>query len=152
VLIAPLDHPWAITGNANLNDLQNERVIFREEDSGTYNVVKQGLENAGMRIEDLQPALTLSNAEAIALAVQEGLGIGFVSEVVVSRLVAEKVATIHINRLSENLRQDIYIGRNMLQPSTIAQKAFWDFVTSPTNQIGKTISLEILYSDAQSVD
>jgi hypothetical protein len=70
----------------------------------------------------------------------------------VSRLVAEKVATIHINRLSENLRQDIYIGRNMLQPSTIAQKAFWDFVTSPTNQIGKTISLEILYSDAQSVD
>jgi DNA-binding transcriptional LysR family regulator len=152
VLIAPLNHPWAITGNADLNDLQNERVIFREEDSGTYNVVKQGLENAGMRIEDLQPALTLSNAEAIALAVQEGLGIGFVSEVVVSRLVAEKVATIHINRLSENLRQDIYIGRNMLQPSTIAQKAFWDFVTSPTNQIGKTISLEILYSDAQSVD
>jgi DNA-binding transcriptional LysR family regulator len=127
-------------------------VIFREEDSGTYSVVKQGLENVGMRIEDLQPALTLSNAEAIALAVQEGLGIGFVSEVVVSRLVAERVATIYVNGLSEYLHQDIYIGRNMLQPSTIAQKAFWDFVTSPTNQIGQTISFEVLYSDLRAIN
>ena len=126
-------------------------MILREEDSGTYSVVKQGLENAGTRIEDLQLVLTLSNAEAIAMAVQEGLGVGFVSEVVVSRLVAEKVATIYVKELSENLRQDIYIGRNMLQPSTIAQKAFWDFVTSPTNQIGKTISFETLYSELNMV-
>ena len=152
VLIAPLDHPWAKTGSADLDDLPHERVIFREEDSGTYSVVKQGLENVGMRIEDLQPALTLSNAEAIALAVQEGLGIGFVSEVVVSRLVAEKVATIYVKGLSEQLQQDIYIGRNMLQPSTIAQKAFWDFVTSPTTQISKTISFEILYSDLKAIN
>lgn len=151
VLITSLDHPWAKTGITELSELQHERVIFREEDSGTYNVFKQGLENAGMRIEDLQPALTLSNAEAIALAVQEGLGIGFVSEVVVSRLVANGVATVYVKGLSENLHQDIYIGRNMLQPSTIAQKAFWDFVTSPTNLIRKTISLEVLQSDLNTV-
>ena len=90
VLIAPLNHPWAKTGAPDLEDLLDARVILREENSGTYSVVKQGLENVGMRIEELQPVLTLSNAEAIALAVQEGLGIGFVSEVVVSRLVAGK--------------------------------------------------------------
>lgn len=151
VLIAPLDHPWSKTRNADLSDLQNERVIFREEESGTYNVVKRGLEKAGMRIEDLQPALTLSNAEAIAMAVQEGLGVGFVSEVVVSRLVAAGVATVYVEGLSKNLRQDIYIGRNMLQPSTIAQKAFWDFVTSPLNHISKTISFEVLYPELESV-
>jgi DNA-binding transcriptional LysR family regulator len=95
----------------------------------------------------MQPVLTLSNAEAIALAVEEGLGVGFVSEVVVSRLVSERVAIIYIDGLSERLRQDIYLGRNMLQPSTIAQKAFWDFVTSATNQISKTISFEILNPD-----
>jgi DNA-binding transcriptional LysR family regulator len=130
-----------------LDDLFNARLILREQDSGTYKVVKQGLENFGTRIEELQPVLTLSNAEAIALAVEEGLGVGFVSEVVVSRLVSERVATIHIDGLSERLRQDIYLGRNMLQPSTIAQKAFWDFVTSATNQISKTISFEILNPD-----
>jgi len=152
VLIAPLNHPWAKNNSAELDELRYERVIFREENSGTYSVVKQGLESAGMRIEDLHPALTLSNAEAIALAVQEGLGVGFVSEVVVSRLVADKVATIYVKGLSEHLHQDVYIGRNMLQPSTIAQKAFWDFVTSPTNQIGKTISLEVLYPDLDIVE
>jgi DNA-binding transcriptional LysR family regulator len=151
VLIAPLDHPWATNGSADLYELLDARVILREEDSGTYSVIKQGLENAGMRIEDLHPVLTLSNAEAIAMAVQEGLGIGFVSEVVVSRLVAERVATIHVEGLSEQLQQEIYIGRNMLQPSTVAQKAFWDFVTSPTNQIGKTISFEVLNSDLHPV-
>jgi len=152
VLIAPLDHPWAKNGSANLDELQYTRMILREENSGTYNVIKKGLENTGMHIEDLQTALTLSNAEAIAMAVQEGLGIGFVSEVVVSRLVSERVATIYVKGLSERLHQDTYIGRNMLQPSTIAQKAFWDFVTSPTNQIGKTISLEVLNPDLVAVN
>ena len=74
------------------------------------------------------------------------------SEIVVSRLVSEGVATINVKGLSDRLHQDIYIGRNMLQPSTIAQKAFWDFVTSPTNQIGKTISLEVLNPDLVAVN
>jgi len=134
-----------------LDELPDARVILCEENSGTYSVVKQGLENAGTRIEDLQPALTLSNAEAIAMAVQEGLGVGFVSEVVVSRLVAERVATIHVKGLSKHLHQDIYLGRNTLHPSTVALKAFWDFVTSPKNQIGKTISLEVLHSDLNPI-
>ena len=152
VLIAPLDHPWSKNGTADLDELLDARIILREDESGTYSVVKQGLENAGMHIEGLQPALTLSNAEAIAMAVQEGLGVGFVSEVVVSRLVAGKVATVYVKGLSERLRQDIYIGRNMLQPSTIAQKAFWDFVTSPANKIDKAIDLEVLYSDLNTVN
>lgn len=147
VLITPLDHPWVKSGMIQPEDLTGARVIFRETTSGTYNVVKQGLELAGMRIEDIQPALTLSNAEAIALAVQEGLGVGFVSEVVVSRLVSDRVAIIHVDRVSEHLRQDIYIGRNMLQPSTIAQTAFWDLVTSPINRIGEKITQEVLYGD-----
>ena len=141
VLIAPLTHPWARYGYANVEDLMNARVILREESSGTYSVVKQGLEAAGAHIEEIQPVLTLSNAEAIAMAVQEGLGVGFVSQVVVSRLVSERVAIIDIEGLSEHLHQDIYIGRNMLQPSTIAQTAFWDFVTSPSNQINEKITL-----------
>ena len=120
-----------------MDDLPRDTYDPPEEDSGTYNVVKQGFERAGMRIEDLQPALTLSNAEAIALAVQEGLGVGFVSEVVVSRLVAEKVAIVHVEGLSENLHQDIYIGRNMLQPSTDCTKSFLglcNFADQPNQQ------------------
>lgn len=141
-LIAPLDHPWSGRGSVAPQELLSARVILRESESGTYGVVAKALELAGMRIEEIQPVLTLSNAEAIALAVQEGLGVGFVSEVVVSRLVSERVASVPVEGLSANLHQDIYIGRNMLQPSTIAQKAFWDFVTSPANSLlGEAVEL-----------
>jgi DNA-binding transcriptional LysR family regulator len=143
VLIAPLTHPWANKGNAQIEDLLKARLILREEDSGTYQVVKRGLEKSGVRLEELQPVLTLSNAEATALAVQEGLGVGFVSEIVVERLVPEKVAIIQIEELRDKFHQDIYIGQNMLQPTTIAQKAFWDFVTSPINKLGVSIKSEI---------
>ena len=143
VLIAPLNHPWAKSGAASLTELMDARHIMRESGSGTYQVVKRGLERLGLRLEDLHPVLTLSNAEATALAVQEGLGVGFVSEIVVSRLVPEKVATIQVEGLSEHLHQDIYIGRNMLQPSTIAQTAFWDFVTSPSNRLSERADSEL---------
>jgi len=116
------------------------------------NVVKHALEVASMHIEELQPVLTLSNAEALALAVQEGLGVGFVSKIVVSRLVFDKVAIVNVEGFSENLRQDIYIGRNMLQPSTIAQTAFWDFVTSPASQISEKIALQLLMQDAKELE
>jgi DNA-binding transcriptional LysR family regulator len=137
VLIAPLDHPWSESGCANLDDLVRERVILREDSSGTHGVIKRSLENAGVSIEDLQPVLTLSNAEAIALAVGEGLGVGFVSEIVVSRLVFEQVSVIQVAGLSEHLHQNIYFGRNMLQPSPVVATAFWDFVTSPTRLLIK---------------
>jgi DNA-binding transcriptional LysR family regulator len=133
VLIAPLSHPWAKSGSTSLDELMSVPHILREDGSGTYQVIKHGFERAGKRMEELQVVLTLSNAEATALAVQEGLGVGFVSEIVVSRLVPDKVATIQVEELSDRLYQDIYIGRNMLQPTTIAQKAFWDFVISPAN-------------------
>jgi len=148
VLIAPLNHPWARRDEVELDELLSARVILRETDSGTYGVVKQGLETEGIHIEELQPVLTLSHAEAIALAVQEGLGVGFVSKIVVSRLVSDKVATVNVRGLSKHLHQDIYIGRNMLQPSTIAQTAFWDIVTFPTNQISERIALQLAMPDA----
>lgn len=135
ILITPLDHPWAKKGVVSLNDLPKARFISREESSGTYQIVQRELKKSGMGIEDLKPALTLSSAEAIALAVQEGLGVAFVSEILVTRLVMSKVAVIDIEELSGHLHQDIYLGRNMRQPSTAVLSAFWEFATGMDNQL-----------------
>ena len=70
--------------------------------------------------------MTLGNSEAIALSVQEGLGVGFVSEIVVNKLGLKQVSTIKVEGLDIN--RDIYIGRNIIQPATIAQNTFWDFI------------------------
>jgi DNA-binding transcriptional LysR family regulator len=151
VLIAPRGHPWTEKNGIEPHELLNERVILREPTSGTYATLQHGLEKVGLHIEELNSALTLGNAEAIALAVQEGLGVGFVSEIVVSRFVHGGVEIIPVHKLSEHLKHDIYLGRNMLRPATIAQTAFWEFVTNPYDQIPEQITREIFETDAMIV-
>jgi DNA-binding transcriptional LysR family regulator len=131
VLITPLEHPWARRSGIDPVELLEARFILREEGSGTRSLVAQGLIEAGLSIDQLSTVLTLGNSEAIPLAVQEGIGVGFVSQLLVERLVPGKVAAVSVNELS--LRQDIYIARRRRRPATVAQTAFWDFVRDPNN-------------------
>jgi DNA-binding transcriptional LysR family regulator len=133
VLIAPLDHPWADKGTIQLAELPKARYIHREENSGTLTAVTQALGAAGISIHELDPILTLGNSEAIAMAVQEGLGVGFVSEMVIDRLSKGRVATIQIEGVE--IVRDIYISRNARRPATVAQNAFWSFIFSEDNPI-----------------
>ncbi len=128
VLITPLNHPWAQKGSIEIEELYDENFILREEDSGTYRTVRDALRNTSVRIERLKTLLTLGNSEAIALSVQEGLGVGFVSQAVATGVGRDHVAIVKINGL--DICREIYIGRHTRLPSTKAQNAFWDFVTS----------------------
>ncbi len=134
VLIASKDHPWAEKGEIEPINLMEGSFIFREPDSGTYCVIKNGLAQIGMRIDDLNRVLTLGNSEAIAVAVQEGIGVGFVTKIVLHQMALSGVKTIHVKGL--NLFQDIYIGQNWRRPATSAQIAFWNFVSDFQYLIG----------------
>lgn len=125
-LIAPLGHPWAARGTIEPDELYEAQFIMREEGSGTRDAVREALSRAGVVESDLETLITLGNSEAIALAVQEGLGVGFVSDVVVSRLVAERVAVITIRGV--HIARDIYFCHNVRRPDTMAQAAFREFV------------------------
>ncbi len=127
LLIAPLDHPWTHVPSIDVAELEQEAFILRESGSGTYAAVSHGLMGAGVSIVDLPCILTLGNSEAIALAVQEGVGVGFVSQCVVSRLVSGRVRVVPIRDV--HMQQDVYIGRHSRRPATVAQTAFWDLVT-----------------------
>lgn len=126
VLITSLDHPWAVRGEISPQELLEERFIMREDGSGTRSVAAQGLRRLGLSIDQLPRVLTLGNSEAIALAVQEGIGVGFVTQSVVDYLVSGRVTPIKIKGLE--MQQDIYIGRHINQPATVAQTAFWEFI------------------------
>ena len=132
-LIVPMDHPWASRDVIQPEELLEAEFIMREEGSGTYDVATQGLEQIQVPVDRLHTILTLGNSEAIALAVEEGLGVGFVSQIVVTRLAKDRVAPVQVCGLK--MQQDIYIGRNTGLPGTTAQNAFWDFATDPTNPI-----------------
>jgi DNA-binding transcriptional LysR family regulator len=126
VLIAPLDHPWVVKGKITSTDLLEGTFIMPETSSGTYAAVEAALSRFEISMKDLDIPITLGNAEAIALAVQEGLGVGFISKMVVDRFCAAKVALIEVQGLE--ICRNIYIGRSNRRPPTGAQTAFWEFL------------------------
>lgn len=125
VLIAPIDHPWTRRQEIMPGDLQTARFILREETAGTYRVVRDGLMRVGIHIKDLQTILTVGNSEAIAIAVQRGVGVGFVSQTVVENMVEGKVAKIKVRGL--DLHQDIFLCRHRFHPFGILQTTFWNY-------------------------
>ncbi len=128
ILIAPPDHPWALRGQIDPHEIYEVDFIMREEDSGTYQAVSKALSTVGIQAHELKTLLTLGNSEAIALSVREGLGVGFVSNIVVERLGEDRTVPIQLGDLE--IRRDIYIGRNVRRAATKAQAAFWDFMIS----------------------
>lgn len=145
ILIAPMDHPWAQRGEIEPEELLNAEFIMREKGSGTRNVTELGLRKFNMGTDELNTVLTLGNSEAIALSVQQGIGVGFVSRVVVSRLVQNRVAKVNVRGLK--LHQDIFLGRTKVRSGTRAQMAFWDFLTNPDNIVLEQINAASLTGD-----
>ena len=95
--------------------------------------VSRGLRSVGLEVADLNVILTLGNSEAIALAVQQGVGAGYVSRFVADRMVKEGVQVVDVRGLS--LRQDVYLVQSRRHETTTAQAAFWKFVTDPQNPL-----------------
>lgn len=124
-LIVPLNHPWARKKVIEPEELFEGEFIMREETSGTFRAVQAALFERGLDIAKLKILLTVSNSEAIALSVQEGLGAGFVSKLVVSRFTRNCAATVKIKGIS--ISQNIYLGFQKRYPESAAQKAFWAF-------------------------
>jgi DNA-binding transcriptional LysR family regulator len=127
VLIAPLSHPWASRGEIDPCDLFSTRFVLREETSGTFRAVQVGLAGLGINVSDLKTILTLGNSEAIAISVQQDVGVGFVSQMVVNHIVDGKVAQIKVKGLE--ISQDVYLCRHRLHPFGSLQNAFWEFAS-----------------------
>jgi DNA-binding transcriptional LysR family regulator len=128
VLIVSNNHPWAELGEIPVDKLYEEQFIMREDTSGTYSSVKEALTKSGVNIEDLDTFLIMGNSEAIALSVREGLGVGFVSNLIMKKLCNDDVAIVKLTGVE--IFQDIYFGRQTRDPSTGAQAAFWDFIST----------------------
>ncbi len=132
VLIVPKNHPWTQRESIKLDELRKANVILREPSAGSYMVLCDGLSQSGFDIGDLHKVLTLGNSEAITFAVQEGVGVGFVSMLVAKKIVKDQVAIVNVDGLE--LSQNIYIGQHRRLPSTSAQVAFWKMATEPNSE------------------
>jgi DNA-binding transcriptional LysR family regulator len=126
ILIAPADHPWARSCHIHPDDLLDVPLIMREKGSGTAEVVTQKLEALDMVPEKLNMVMVLGNTEAIAMSVEEGIGLAFVSRLAAARgLALGRLVEISIEGVT--LTRDLYIARNRRFPFTRSQAAFWEF-------------------------
>lgn len=145
VLIVPRDHPWTLKGQIEPRDLLTADFIMREEGSGTRATLSEGLNRVGLSLEELHTVLTLGSSEAVALSIEQGIGVSFISKTVVDRIVPDGVTEVAVSGLE--LTQDIYIGRQPRRPATTAQTAFWEFVTSlDSKSIAATLSNNVALS------
>ena len=128
VLIVNKKHPWAGREEIDPRELLDENFIMREPGSGTYKAVATSFAKNGINIEGLNTLLTLGNSEAIALSVQEGIGVGFVSKLVVKYFCNQLVVPVKIRGIE--MKQDIFMGYQTRHPATAAQIAFWKFTES----------------------
>lgn len=140
LLIAPKDHPWAQRAFIEPEELYAEKFIMREPSSGTYKNVKRGLTSLGIDIEKLDVLMEIGTSEGIALAVEQGLGVAFVSNMILEKICPGRVKVVPVKGM--HIFQDIYFARQTAHASTGAQAAFWEFVRDHGQEVLKGISAE----------
>jgi LysR family transcriptional regulator, transcriptional activator of the cysJI operon len=129
ILIVPANHRWARFRRIYPEDLLEEPIILREEVAGTREVLMEGLRQHDILPDMLNVAMTLGNAEAIEMAVEEDLGIAFVSRLAASRgLELGRIVEVEVEGMP--LQRKLYVARNRRYPPTRAQAGFWEFIKS----------------------
>jgi LysR family transcriptional regulator, transcriptional activator of the cysJI operon len=78
VCVVPAGHEWA-DEEVDVKALQQATLLTRELGSGSRRIVEQALEQAGVEVKKLRPAMTFDSTEGLLSAVEAGLGIAFVS-------------------------------------------------------------------------
>ena len=127
VLIVPATHPWATRKAVQPQELYQERFILREPTSGIFMALAEGLGQVGVEVGRLETVLTLENSEAIILAVEEGIGLGFVPCIAARRCVAlGGIKALQIEGLS--MTRWLYLVRNEALLQRPALHAFWRFL------------------------
>lgn len=101
ILIVPLGHRLATKSTVTPRDLASEKFIIREQGSATRMVVSTHFKRCGITSDAV---MEMTNPESIKKAVQNGLGVAFISafavetELQAKTLVAVKVKNLEIHR------------------------------------------------------
>jgi len=146
ILIVHPDHPWAMYGRAFASDILDQPFITREDTSGTCETVMEGLKPQNITIDNFNVVMELGNTEAIEMAVERGVGIAFVSEMVAARgLALGRIKRVEVEGL--DLRRKIYMSRHIGSPFTRAQSLYWDFAKSQYEKLNNEIWNDLVNFD-----
>jgi DNA-binding transcriptional LysR family regulator len=72
-------HPWAKRKDISIFEITEEPFIFREEGSGTRQVIEKYLSKHGITTNNIKVSLILGSTESIKNAIENGMGVSIVS-------------------------------------------------------------------------
>ncbi|HEX2980169.1 MAG TPA: LysR substrate-binding domain-containing protein [Anaerolineaceae bacterium] len=136
VLIIPPNHPWKNYGKALPADLLDQTIILGEPETGTTELLLEGLAQHGISKEMLNSPLEISNTEAAVFSVEAGIGVAFVSELAAAHALAlGRIRSVEIEGL--DLHRTIYLARNTQRPLSRAQERFWSFAQEQRDHLAR---------------
>lgn len=94
VVAIPYFHHWASRDSISLPELPHERLVTREDGSGTRKVMEMALKERGLDPNELNITMELGSTQAIKQLVSAGLGITIISSLTVSRECEQKLFKI----------------------------------------------------------
>lgn len=131
-LIVPAAHPWAKRNSIEPQELLEEPLILREQESGTRRVVLEELAKHDISLDDLHILMELGNAEAIVATVAAGYGVSFVSYLAAVDLIKQgTIVQVPVDDL--DLQRSIYMIRKRVSAPHRPRDTFWTFVHAAEN-------------------
>ena len=125
VLAVSSNHRFADQRSITIDQLRDENIIEREGGSGTWQTVVQALSAAGIELPEHRVSMTLGSTQAVIAAVEQDLGIGFVTNHAVSSH-RGKVSAVRIDGLS--LERDLTLMYETGRVRGRHTQAFIDYV------------------------
>ncbi|TFJ93230.1 LysR substrate-binding domain-containing protein [Lentibacillus salicampi] len=84
ILVTSNDHDWGRRAEIELNELPEEKMIWREKESGTRLIVEEALEQHHI-LEKIENAMELGSTQAIKSAVEADLGTSILPKLTVQK-------------------------------------------------------------------
>ncbi|MCK8816120.1 selenium metabolism-associated LysR family transcriptional regulator [Natroniella sulfidigena] len=123
ILILPKEHRLAKRDKIIIDDLVEERMLIREEGSGTRKAMLTGLKEAGVDKNDLNVVANLGSTEAIISAVEAGLGVSFISELAAQKAIsAKRVEQVEVRDMLINRK--LYLAYYQARAEELLLKEF----------------------------
>jgi len=129
VLAVSSDHAFADQRSITIDQLRDENIIEREGGSGTWQTVVQSLSSAGIELPEHRVSMTLGSTQAVIAAVDQNLGVGFVTKHAVDS--HSRVVALRIEGLS--LERDLNLIYESARVRGRHTQAFIDFIESKSS-------------------
>lgn len=128
ILVTPYNHRWREKEQISISELPEEKMIWRESDSGTRLIVENALKEVGI-LDLIESEMELGSLQSIKSAVEAGLGISILPRLTVAKELAYKTLS-EIKVFDLHLSRDLWIVQKAHRFKKRSLPYFVDFIRS----------------------